>query len=62
MLESANVKLASVATDVLGKSGRSMPDALLGGQDDPEMLAEFTSIVSATSLDQADVGGPPDTM
>jgi len=41
VLETANVKLSSVATDVLGKSGRSMLDALLGGQDDPEMLAEL---------------------
>jgi transposase len=41
VLETANIKLASVATDVLGKSGRSMLDALLGGQNDPEMLAEL---------------------
>src|SRR5436305_1943453 len=41
VLETANVKLAAVATDVLGKSGRSMLDALLGGQNDPEMLAEL---------------------
>ena len=41
VLETANIKLASVATDVLGKSGRSMLDALLGGQGDPEMLAEL---------------------
>jgi len=41
VLETANVKLASVATDVLGKSGRSMLDAILGGQDDPETLAEL---------------------
>ena len=41
VLETANLKLASVATDVLGKSGRSMLDAILGGQDDPELLAEL---------------------
>jgi len=41
VLETANVKLASVATDVLGKSGRSMLDAILGGQDDPQTLAEL---------------------
>ena len=41
VLETANVKLASVATDVLGKSGRSMLDALLGGQGDPQVLAEL---------------------
>jgi transposase len=36
---SANVKLASVATDVLGKSGRAMLEALVGGEQDPEALA-----------------------
>ncbi len=41
VLETANVKLASVATDVLGKSGRTMLEALLGGQQDPEVLAEL---------------------
>src|SRR5438094_1973646 len=30
VLETANLKLASVATDVLGKSGRSMLDDILG--------------------------------
>lgn len=35
------MKLAAVATDVLGKSGRSMLDALLGGQSNPELLAEL---------------------
>jgi transposase len=39
VLESANLKLASVATDVLGKSGRAMLEALLGGEQDPEALA-----------------------
>lgn len=41
VLETANIKLASVATDVLGKSGRDMLDALLGGQNNPEVLAEL---------------------
>lgn len=41
VLETANIKLASVATDVLGKSGRSMLEAILGGQKDPEVLAEL---------------------
>ncbi len=40
-LEGANVKLAAVATDVLGVSGRAMLAALLDGQDDPEALAEL---------------------
>ena len=40
VLEDANIKLASVATDVLGKSGRAMIAALIAGQDDPEKLAD----------------------
>jgi transposase len=41
VLESANLKLASVASDVLGVSGRAMLEALLGGEADPEVLAEL---------------------
>jgi transposase len=40
-LEGANLKLASVATDVLGLSGRAMFSALLGGERDPDVLAEL---------------------
>ncbi|MCA1686523.1 MAG: IS110 family transposase [Planctomycetia bacterium] len=39
VLEDANIKLASVATDVLGVSGREMLEALIGGQEDPAELA-----------------------
>ena len=41
LLEGANVKLAAVASDILGKSGRDMLDALLGGEQDPTVLAEL---------------------
>jgi transposase len=41
VLESANLKLASVATDILGVSGRAMLEALLGGEADPAVLAEL---------------------
>jgi transposase len=41
VLEDANIKLASVATDVLGVSGRDMLRALIAGQDDPRALAEL---------------------
>jgi hypothetical protein len=34
-LEDANIKLASVATDVLGPSGRTMLQAIPAGEDDP---------------------------
>lgn len=40
-LEDANIKLASVATDVLGASGRDMIRGLIQGQEDPQALAEL---------------------
>ncbi len=40
-LEGANLKLASVATDVLGMSGRAMFAALIEGERDPEVLADL---------------------
>jgi len=39
VLETANIKLSSVASDVLGKSGRDMLDAMLAGLGDAEALA-----------------------
>ncbi len=41
LLETANIKLASVASDILGKSGRRMLDCLLEGLSDPEALADL---------------------
>jgi transposase len=41
VLEDANVKLGSVASDILGVSGRAMLDALVAGQEDPEALADL---------------------
>ncbi len=41
VLETANIKLSSVATDVLGKSGRDMLEALLAGVGDAESLADL---------------------
>mgnify|MGYP001491153978 CR=1 FL=1 len=41
VLETANIKLSSVASDVLGKSGRDMIEALLAGISDAETLAEL---------------------
>jgi transposase len=41
VLEDANVKLAGVATDVLGASGRDMLDALIAGETDPAKLANL---------------------
>jgi transposase len=39
LLEGANIKLAAVATDVLGKSGRDMLQAVIGGEQEAEVLA-----------------------
>jgi transposase len=41
VLEDANIKLASVATDILGVSGRAMLEALMEGQEDPVQLADL---------------------
>src|SRR5205823_996610 len=41
VLEDAGIKLACVATDILGVSGRAMLAALLDGTDDPATLAEL---------------------
>jgi transposase len=41
VLEDANIKLAGVATDVLGKSGRAMLEALVAGETDPAKLADL---------------------
>ncbi len=41
VLESANRKLAAVASNVLGVSGRALRDALVAGTDDPAALAEL---------------------
>jgi transposase len=40
-LEDANIKLASVASDVLGVSGRDMLRAIINGEGDPVVLAEL---------------------
>lgn len=41
LLESANIKLSSVASDVLGVSGRAMLEALIVGELNPEEMAEL---------------------
>lgn len=40
-LEDTNIKLASVVSDITGKSGRAMVKALLEGEQDPQKLAEL---------------------
>ena len=41
VLETANIKLGSVASDVLGVSGRKMIEALLAGEKDVTVLADL---------------------
>jgi transposase len=41
ILEDANLKLASVLSDILGLSGRAMLAAIVEGEEDPERLADL---------------------
>jgi transposase len=41
-LEDANIKLTGIASNILGKSGRAVLDALVAGETDPEKLVELT--------------------
>jgi transposase len=41
ILEDAGIKLDSVASDIMGVSGRAMLDALVAGERDPGVLAEL---------------------
>jgi len=41
VLQDANVKLSSVASDILGASGRDMIDAIIRGESDPAKLADL---------------------
>jgi transposase len=41
VLEGANIKLASVASDVLGVSGRAMLDAIVSGETNPKTMASL---------------------
>jgi len=40
-LEDANIKLDSVISDVMGKSGRAMIEAMIAGETNPAKLASF---------------------
>jgi transposase len=41
ILEGANIKLSSVASDVMGVSGRAMLEAMAGGEENNEQLADL---------------------
>ena len=51
-LEGANLKLAAVASDVLGVSGRAMLGAVIDGERDPDVLADLARGVLRAKLPQ----------
>ena len=50
VLQDAGIKLSSVATDILGRSGRDMLTALVSGTHDPEVLADLRGAGCARSF------------
>jgi len=43
LLQDANLKIGSVLTDIMGKSGRSILEAILKGETNPEKLVDLVS-------------------
>ncbi|TRO55831.1 IS110 family transposase [Streptomyces sp. IB201691-2A2] len=41
LLEDTGIKLSAVASDIMGVSGRAMPEALIRGEGDPQTLADL---------------------
>jgi transposase len=59
LLEDAQIKLSVVASDIFGVSGRAMMDALVGGERDPQVLAQLARSSmrgKISTLEQAFVG------
>ena len=52
VLEGGNIKLASVARDIMGVSGRAMLDAIVAGQTNPQAMAELAKGRLRTKLPQ----------
>lgn len=50
VLEDANLKLSSVATDIMGVSGREMLAAIIAGKDDPQALAQLAKARLRTKI------------
>jgi transposase len=48
ILEDANIKLSAVISDILGKSGRAVLQALIDGQTEPEQLVRLIGRVKAS--------------
>jgi transposase len=65
LLEDCNIKLAGVATDILGRSGRDMPESLGRGIDDPKQLADLAQgkmRAKIPALEEALRGVPSETL
>ena len=56
-LEDANIKLTGVISDVLGKSGRAILDAIVAGETDPERLVELAQ--GRLKAPRAELVAPP---
>ena len=52
VLEGGNIKLASVATDILGASGRDMLRAMVAGEQDADVLAQMSRGLLRKKLDE----------
>jgi len=52
VLQDANIKIDSVISDVMGKSGRAFLDAIVRGERDPEKLAEHANYRLRASREQ----------
>lgn len=52
VLERANIKLSSVLTDIMGRSGRAVLDALIDGESDPEQLLALVDLRVKASREQ----------
>jgi transposase len=52
LLEDANIKLAAVASDIMGVSGRAILAALLAGHTDPQALADLAKGRLRSTRDQ----------
>lgn len=51
-LESANIKLSSVVSDITGVSATAMLEAMAAGQTDPRILAQFARTTLRTKIPQ----------
>lgn len=52
VLEDANLKLSSVASDIMGVSGREMLSAIIAGKDDPQALAQLAKARLRNKIDE----------